>query len=103
MSTDTKPADAGFCIGSALWPGLSKLVEEAGEVQQVAGKLIATGGKAEHWDGTNLHERLAEELADLMAACGFVARANGLDTDAFFARAEEKLALFHQWHGEQKS
>lgn len=95
----TKPTAGPYSIGSELWPGLSKLSEEAGEVIQVVGKLIATGGEEQHWDGSNLRKRLAEELGDLLAAIEFVALKNGLaDT---FTRAEEKLKLFEKWHLEQ--
>lgn len=88
-----------YSIGSDLWPGLSKLVEECGEVVQVVGKLIATGGDASHWDGTDLRERLTEELADLMAAVVFVSEANGLP---MADRAGAKLELFRKRHQEQQ-
>lgn len=29
-----------FSIGSKRWPGISKLIEECGEVLQIAGKLM---------------------------------------------------------------
>lgn len=89
-----------YCIGGASWPGISKLVEEAGEVCQVAGKLLGTGGAVEHWDGSNLRERLEEEIADLMAACRFVIEANGLDVEKVRARAALKLEIFNLWHRE---
>ena len=54
-----------FSIGSDVWSGISKLIEEAGEVTQVCGKLIAIAGASEHWDGTDLRERLEDEIADL--------------------------------------
>jgi NTP pyrophosphatase (non-canonical NTP hydrolase) len=69
-----------YAIGSETWPGLSKLVEECGEVLQVAGKLMGTGGQVEHWDGTDLRERMTEELADLLAAIDFLQYMNDLDT-----------------------
>lgn len=87
-----------FAFGSDIYPGLAKLIEEAGEVQQVAGKLVMTGGRAEHWDGTDLRARLQEEIADLMAACRFVAEACGFDAVAVSDRAEQKLAQFRGWH-----
>lgn len=89
---------AGFAIGSRTWPGISKLVEELGEVAQVAGKLIATGGQARHWDGTDLRTRLEDELADLSAAIAFVVARNGLDDGRIAARREAKLLLFEEWH-----
>jgi NTP pyrophosphatase (non-canonical NTP hydrolase) len=63
---------APFSIGSDIWPGLSKLIEECGEVTQVVGKIIGAHPNVDHWDGTNLRERLQEELADLSAAICFV-------------------------------
>jgi len=87
-----------FSIGSKIWPGVSKLIEECGEVQQVCGKLMGTGGEVDHWDGTNLRQRLEEELADMFAAARFVAFRNGLDAKAIQERCAEKLALFTKWH-----
>jgi len=93
----TKPAPKMFAIGSGQWPGLSKITEEAGEVQQVIGKLLGTGGEEEHWDGTNLRTRLTEEVGDVLAACDFVVMLNKLDVAK---RREEKLKLFLKWHAE---
>jgi NTP pyrophosphatase (non-canonical NTP hydrolase) len=88
-----------FCIGSKKWPGISKLIEEAGEVVQVAGKLLATKGEESHWDGTNLRKRLEEEMADVMAACEFVCRHNPqLDIGRMADRTVEKLRMFEEWH-----
>jgi len=89
-----------FSIGSKKWPGISKLVEEAGEVQQVCGKLIGARGETLHWDGTNLRQRLEEELGDLVAAIGFVIERNGLNEDAIERRSVEKHKLFWDWQGE---
>lgn len=90
-----------YGLGSRTWPGLSKLIEECGEVLQIAGKLIATGGEATHWDGSDLRERLQEELGDLMAACRFFVVANLPEADVF-ERMLKKERLFWQWHGEQQ-
>lgn len=87
-----------FAIGDDEWPGISKLVEECGEVAQVCGKLMGTRGAATHYDGSNLKLRLEEELADLQAAINFVRAACALDADAIEARAIKKLTLFLQWH-----
>lgn len=87
-----------YSIGSDTWPGLSKLAEEAGEVLQVVGKLIGSGGVEDHWDGSNLRARLIEEIGDLSAALRFVVEENDLDVDAVEARHQLKLALFRQWH-----
>lgn len=92
------PPIGDFSIGGNLWPGLSKLIEECGEVMQTAGKLIGSRGVVEHWDGTNLRDRLRDEMADLLAAISFVTNMNGLAQDSMVARMEEKLARFNKWH-----
>jgi hypothetical protein len=90
--------DSNFAMATKVWPGTVKLIEEMGELQQVLGKLIMTGGDTKHWSG-DLRPRLVEELADVMAALQFFSMAN-LSTDeikATLARSDEKLVLFHEW------
>ena len=84
-----------FSIGSIIWPGASKVIEEAGELIQVLGKLIGTHGAIEHYDGTRLDHRLVEEVADLHAALKFFIETNNLTVRD---RANRKLALFRKWH-----
>lgn len=103
LGKPTSKAAGAFSIGSACWPGLSKLIEECGETLQVCGKLIATGGEREHWDGSDLKARIEDEMADLLAATTFVTGMNGLDVTRMAARTREKIALFHKWHKEQGS
>jgi NTP pyrophosphatase (non-canonical NTP hydrolase) len=86
-----------YSIGSYNLSGLSKLIEELGEVQQVAGKIMGLGNMGQHWDGTHLQSRLEDELGDLHAAIAFFTNHNGLDFEAITKRAAEKLALFEQW------
>lgn len=90
-----------YSIGSDNWPGLAKLAEECGEVIQVIGKLIAMGGAEnyDHWDGTQLRDRLQDEIADVLAAAAFVVAENDLDYPTIMARAEQKQDRFRQWHG----
>jgi NTP pyrophosphatase (non-canonical NTP hydrolase) len=94
-----------FAIGSVVYPGLSKLMEECGEVLQVLGKIIAAHkcGLPEnmHWDGTNLRERIHDELADLAAAVNFFGSMNSLQDSAYRERVNKKLDLFCQWHNLQ--
>lgn len=100
-SSGTVRQGAGaYSIGSAIWPGLSKLIEEAGEVMQVAGKIIGTGGDTDHWDGTDLLSRLEDEVADLLAAIKFVMDKNALNQRAMRKRSEAKQALFNEWHSQ---
>jgi NTP pyrophosphatase (non-canonical NTP hydrolase) len=87
-----------FSIGSKRWPGISKLIEECGEVVQVCGKLMRLRGELAHWDGTNLRERLQDELGDLLAAISFVIHFCDLDDTAIQKRAYKKRALFEHWH-----
>ncbi len=87
-----------FAFGSPEWPGLSKLAEECGEVLQVIGKLMGTRGKVEHWDGTNLRDRLTDELADLSAAIQFVKYHCKLDNGEMMIRTKKKLERFERWH-----
>lgn len=99
----TGAPDADRCrygFGTDSWPGLAKLVEEAGEVVQVAAKLLGTGGRLGHWDGTNLARRLEEELGDLRAAIDFFVAHNSdqLDTAAIRQRTATKVGVFEGWH-----
>ena len=104
MKTEQKPTnDRPYGIGSAVWPGISKLIEESGELQQVLGKIIGAGGEVEHWDGSNLRARLQEELADTLAAASFVQEACALDNDFIEKRVVKKLELFRKWHVENAS
>lgn len=90
-----------FSIGSDTWPGISKLIEECGEVVQIAGKLIATGGRTDHWSGLDLGCELETEIGDLLGAIDFVRQHNGhlIRNHVIEARRDEKRQLFDDWHG----
>lgn len=94
-------SDGSFSIGSETWPGVSKLIEEMGELGQVLGKLLGTHGETEHWDGSNLLDRLHDEMGDVYAALEFVMKANDLDETRIEQREIDKVALFTKWHNEQ--
>ena len=87
-----------FAFGSSVWPGVAKLIEETGELQQVLGKLIQTRGEPEHWDGTNLRVRLEEEVAAAMAALKFVMTYTELSEVNILCRAARKFTQFEEWH-----
>jgi NTP pyrophosphatase (non-canonical NTP hydrolase) len=89
-----------FAIGDKEWPGISKLVEESGEVQQIIGKLMGTRGKTEHWNVADLKSALEDEMADLSAAIEFVSVLNDFDMAKFYARAQTKLLLFYKWQSD---
>lgn len=104
---------APFAIGSALWTGLSKLLEEGGEVidamadyamlktlgrlHQIGNKLVGTGGLIQHWDGRNLRRNLEDEIADLEATIKFFKRHNGLDEKRMKRRTDAKYKKFEYW------
>ena len=88
-----------FAIGDKVWPGVSKLVEEIGELGQVLGKLMGSRGNVEHWSG-NLLGMLHDEIGDVMAACNFVIDRCGLDQARILKRIAEKRATFERWHRE---
>ena len=69
------PLPLPYAFGGTVWPGLAKLTEEAGEVQQVLAKLIQTGGDPNHWSG-DMIAKLVEELPDLAAALEVFVRLN---------------------------
>lgn len=80
--------------------GLAKLVEECGEVAQVAGKMLAYPA-GPHPDGKgDLRVRLEGEISDLLAACLFAVTANGLDEVRIRSRMMAKLQTFARWHAD---
>lgn len=90
---------SSFAFGDEQWPGIAKLVEECGEVIQVAGKLMMTHGNPAHWSG-DLRPMLVDELGDLLAAIGFVAKWSLSEEEetALNRRCEEKWIKFEAWH-----
>ena len=88
-----------FSFGNKVWPGLAKLVEELGELQQVLGKIMAYP-YGEHPDGTNIDVRLSEEMADVLAAIGVFATLNLTEKELAFIqeRSGNKADLFNAWH-----
>lgn len=81
--------------------GLAKLLEELGELAQVAAKKLARMDEDEHWDGAGpLSRRLEDEIADVVAAGTFVTRKLGLDGGRIRARSDAKLELFEAWDAE---
>lgn len=80
--------------------GLVKLVEECGEVVQVAAKKIAYPAEPHPDGGGELNARLEDELADLLAAIEFVSVKLGLDAERMRTRVERKFAMFEKWSNE---
>jgi NTP pyrophosphatase (non-canonical NTP hydrolase) len=81
--------------------GLAKLLEELGELAQVAAKRLAYFHTSAHPDGAgDLNERMQHEMGDVLAACDFVAARFGLDKDAIESRKFNKRCLFEKWHAD---
>jgi NTP pyrophosphatase (non-canonical NTP hydrolase) len=88
-----------YAIGDKKWAGLSKLLEEAGEVIQVGGKLMGARGKINHWSG-DLNDKLVEELGDLLAAIEFFVDKNMSvkDRGRILLQFDKKIRKFNKWH-----
>jgi len=91
------PCNPTYTMGCKVWPGLAKLVEESGEVGQIAGKIMAVFGSATYYDGTNLEAELEKELADLQASITFLIAERKLDVAAIENRKQEKLLKYYRW------
>lgn len=79
--------------------GLAKLIEECGELQQIAAKKLAYFHTDEHPDGAgSIAVRLEDEMADVIAAAKFVEINFGLDGARIMQRAGMKLDRFKSWH-----
>lgn len=78
--------------------GLAKLLEECGELSQVAAKKLAYYHTDEHPDNAGLLTmRMQDEAADVVAAIRFVGIKFEFDDEEFSARVKRKLALFQTW------
>ena len=80
--------------------GLIKLVEECGELVQICCKKMTCMYDQFHYDGSNLAERIEEEIADVMAANEIVIKNFNLDREAIIERSNQKLKLFQEWESE---
>jgi len=87
-----------YCIGSNVWNGLAKVIEECGELQQVCGKLIGNEGGTNYWDDVDLVKKFTEEIGDLQAALDFFVETNPLDAYKIQQRRERKLKKFFKWN-----
>ncbi len=78
--------------------GLAKLVEECGELSQIAAKKMACMDSDEHWDGAgSIARRMEDELADVAAIGTFIVQKFSLSGERIKVRSALKLALFQQW------
>ncbi len=87
-----------YQIGSDKWNGLSKLIEEMGELHQVCGKLIGSGGNTDHWAG-DLRPKFIEEIGDTFAALRYFVLKNFELHERYLIDDQFNLKLnrFNQW------
>lgn len=80
--------------------GLDKLAEECAELIVVKEKIGGFGSLGFHWDNQekSLKDRLEDEIADVRAACSFVAKHFELDYNRMADRYDMKRDLFEYWH-----
>lgn len=101
VAIPNKEGDGSFSIGSDVWPGASKAIEEMGECLQIMGKLIATHGNPVHWNRGDLREDLEDEISDVLAALNFFSEMNGLNRKKIKRRHKQKLEKFWEWQRTQ--
>lgn len=77
--------------------GLTKLMEECGELTQIAAKKSAYADVDIHPDGRSMKLRMEDEIADVIAACAYVTGEFKLNQTAIDLRVQEKMKLFFQW------
>lgn len=81
--------------------GLVKLVEECGELIQIASKKMTRMDSDEHWDGAGLlSTRLEDEMGDVLAAIKIVTVNFSLNPLRITEQAEKKERLFREWMNE---
>jgi hypothetical protein len=97
-------SSAPFTIGAERWNGGAKLAEECSELIQVLMKLIAFPDNDYPEEGTDLAERLIEEIGDLEAAIDFFKSVNFQvnDYNAVYDRKQRKLKRFKKWDRKER-
>lgn len=93
-----------YSIGSDNWNGLSKMIEEMGELNQVCGKVIGSGGNSNHWSG-DMRAKFVEELADVQAAMKFFIESNLTkeERDLIVKRKKKKFTKFREWDSNERA
>jgi hypothetical protein len=80
------------------WRGIHKLIEEAGEVLQLCGKIGAFPDEA-HPSGEDIRAKMVEELGDLRAAIDYFMVENFSHTERghIYDRRYHKFHKFADW------
>lgn len=84
--------------------GLNKVVEECGELVQVAAKRMAypRGKHPDEHREKPLNLRIEDEAGDVLAAVDFMVARLGLDRLRVAFRRQKKLRLFRKWDKERR-
>lgn len=81
--------------------GLTKLIEECGELIQICAKKQAYFDTDNHPDGKgSIKRRMEDEVGDVCAAISFVISEFGLDSQHIMERQTDKLNLYNEWHAQ---
>lgn len=84
--------------------GLVKLVEECGELIQIASKKMTRMDSDAHWDNAgSISSRMEDEIADVFAAATIVMENFNLNRERVSERADAKIKLFQTWMTEPDS
>jgi NTP pyrophosphatase (non-canonical NTP hydrolase) len=89
--------NAGYTMQNRTWPGMGKVIEEAGEVLQLCGKIMSIRGATTYFNGEDLRKELQDELGDLLASVKFLIEENKLDRNAIETRAISKGRKYADW------
>lgn len=88
---------AGYTMQNRNWPGMAKVIEEAGEVLQLCGKIMSIRGATTYFKGEDLRNELQDEIGDLLASLNFLIDENKLDKDVIRNRIIHKLDKYADW------
>ena len=80
--------------------GLTKIVEECGELTQICAKKIAYMEKDFHPDGQFMRGEIEKEIADVLASIEFVVAKWNLNREDISNRMMEKLRRYNEWERE---
>jgi NTP pyrophosphatase (non-canonical NTP hydrolase) len=77
--------------------GLTKLIEECGELIQIAAKQSAYLGDDSHPDGSHMPTRMQEEMGDVLAAIDYVVGSFQLSLKEIDRRRNMKFKTYEKW------
>lgn len=77
--------------------GLTKLMEECGELIQILAKKLAYIDTDIHLGDNPIKHRMEDEIADVVAAITFVVEQFDLDVPYMSTRANKKIELYEKW------